>query len=360
MNSPDFSFEESSRRAMILIVIRFLYFVICASAIATFVSPANEPPKIVEGHEIVAFLLMLVLTQSVTAVDIFIPRKRVEVISAVYFGLLVGVLLSYLALQAISPVFDAIRLTQYRGGIGMVITLMLTYFSTSLLVQTRDDFRFVIPYVEFARELKGIRPLILDSSALIDGRVADVVETKILDSKMVVPDFVLKEVQDIADSQDKNRRMRGRRGLEVLAKLQQMPHAEVSVQDTKKNEFDHRGLTVDQRLIELAKDINGRIVTSDFNLNRVAGVQGVEVINLNDVANSLRPRYLPGDTLKVRVIRDGESPGQGVGYLDDGTMVVCEQAREFIGKEIETTVTSVLQSSSGRMIFARPSGVPTR
>lgn len=345
---------------MMLIVLRFVYFIICASAIATFVSPANEPPRIVEGHEFAAFLAMILITQSVTAVDIFIPRKRVEVISAVYFGLLIGVLLSFLALQAISPVFDALKLAQYRGGIGMVITLMITYFSTSLLVQTKDDFRFVIPYVEFARELKGIRPLILDSSALIDGRVSDVVETKILDSKMIVPDFVLKEVQDIADSQDKNRRMRGRRGLDVLTKLQQMPHAEVSVQDTKKTEFEQRGMAVDQRLIELAKDINGRIVTSDFNLNRVAGVQGVEVINLNDVANSLRPRYLPGDTLKVRIIREGEAAAQGVGYLDDGTMVVCEQARESISKEIETTVTSVLQSSTGRMIFARPNSLPAR
>lgn len=282
-------------------------------------------------------------------------------ISAIYFGLLIGVLLSYLMAQAINPVFASMKsMEAYRGGIVMILTLIITYFSTTLLVQTKDDFRFVIPYVEFARELKGVRPLILDSSALIDGRIADVVETKILDSKMIVPDFVLKEVQDIADSQDKNRRMRGRRGLDVLTKLQQMPHAEVSVYDTKKKDADYRGMTVDQRLVELAKDLNGRVVTSDFNLNRVAAVQGIEVINLNDVATSLRPRYLPGDALKVRVIREGEAPGQGVGYLDDGTMVVCEQARELIGKEIETTVTSVLQSSSGRMIFARPNGVPPR
>jgi uncharacterized protein YacL len=346
---------------MFLIVLRAIYFVVCCSFIAVFVHPKNSPPQVVEGHEYVSFVVILALTQVATAVDVFIPRKRVEVISAVYFGLLIGVLLSYLMVQAINPVFAAMKnMEVYRGAIVMVLTLMITYFSTTLLVQTRDDFRFVIPYVEFARELKGVRPLVLDSSALIDGRIADVVETKILDSKMIVPDFVLKEVQDIADSQDKNRRMRGRRGLEVLAKLQQMPFAEVSVYDTKKREHEHRGMTVDQRLVELGKQLNGRIVTSDFNLNRVAAVQGVEVINLNDVANSLRPRYLPGDPLKVRVIRDGEGPGQGVGYLDDGTMVVCEQSRDQIGKEIETTVTSVLQSSSGRMIFARPNTIPPR
>ncbi len=345
---------------MFLLILRFVYLLICTSAIATFVHPSNQPPSMIEGHEILSFFVMLLITQAVTIIDVFIPRKRVEVISAIYFGLLIGVLLSYLMLQAINPVFDALRMQQYRGGVGMVLTLMITYFSSSLLMQTRDDFRFVIPYVEFSRELKGVRPLILDSSALIDGRVSDVVETKIIDSKMIVPDFVLKEVQDIADSQDKNRRTRGRRGLDVLAKLQQMPHAEVSVYDTKKHDGDARTTTVDQRLVELAKDLNGRIVTSDFNLNKVAGVQGVEVINLNDVATSLRPRYLPGDALKVRIIREGEAPGQGVGYLDDGTMVVCEQTRDQIGKEVEVTVTSMLQSSSGRMIFARPTALMPR
>ena len=346
---------------MFLIVLRMIYLLVCTSAIAAFVHPNSKPPQIVEGHEIVAFLLLMLVTQIATLIDIFIPRKRVEVISAVYFGLLIGVLLSYLLVQAINPVFSAMKsMEEYRGGIVMTLTLLITYFSTSMLIQTRDDFRFVIPYVEFARELKGARPLILDSSALIDGRIADVVETKILDSKMIVPDFVLKEVQDIADSQDKNRRMRGRRGLDVLAKLQQMPHAEVSVYDSKNKDAEFRGTAVDQRLILLAKDLNGKVVTSDFNLNKVAGVQGVEVINLNDVATSLRPRYLPGDGLKVRVIREGESQGQGIGYLDDGTMVVCEQSRDLIGKEIETTVTSVLQSSSGRMIFARPNSLPPR
>ncbi len=345
---------------MFLMILRFAYLLICAGAIATFVNTWADPYEVFKNHQFLAFFVMLAISQIATLVDIFTPRKRIEVISAIYFGLLIGVLLSYMMMQTMTPLLETLKLMKYEGPIKLVLTLMMTFLSTSLLVQTRDDFRFVIPYVEFSRELKGVRPLILDSSALIDGRIADVVETKILDSKMIVPDFVLKEVQDIADSQDKNRRMRGRRGLEVLAKLQQMPFAEVSVYDTKKKELDHRGMTVDQRLVELGKDLNGRVVTSDFNLNRVAGVQGVEVINLNDVASSLRPRYLPGDSLKVRIIREGEGQGQGVGYLDDGTMVVCEQARDSIGKEIETTVTSVLQSSSGRMIFARPNGVPPK
>jgi uncharacterized protein YacL len=141
----------------------------------------------------------------------------------------------------------------------------------------------------------------------------------------------------------------------VLTKLQGIAHADVSMREV--DEADGKGISVDQRLVKLAKEIGGRIVTNDFNLNKVASVQGVDVINLNDVASALRPRYLPGEHLLVRVQREGESPGQGVGYLDDGTMVVCEQAQQHIGGDIEAVVTSVLQSSAGRMIFARPEGV---
>jgi uncharacterized protein YacL len=229
--------------------------------------------------------------------------------------------------------------------------LILPYLCISLLLQTKDDFRFVIPYVEFSRELKGGKPLILDSSALIDGRIADVMDTKIIDAQLVVPQFVLHEIQDIADSNDKMRRTRGRRGLDVLSKLQNSPNAEVRMHDAPDRAGDH--LSVDQRLVLLAKELGGRVVTNDFNLNKVASVQGVDVVNLNDVANSLKPRYLPGERVQIRIMKEGESAGQGVGYLDDGTMVVCEQAQHLVGKEIDVIVTSMLQSSAGRMIFGR-------
>jgi uncharacterized protein YacL len=288
------------------------------------------------------------LSQIVTVVDVFFPRKRIEVISSIYFGLLVGVLLSYLLIQALSPVLEGVP---HRNAVVMLTALILPYLCISLLLQTKDDFRFVIPYVEFSRELKGGRPLVLDTSALIDGRIADMAETHVLDSQMIVPQFVLQELQDIADSRDKNRRNRGRRGLEVLSKLQNDPNVEVKMHESRKSDFD--GLPVDQCLVVLAKQMNGRIITNDFNLNKVAGVQGVDVINLNDVANSLKPRYLPGERLLIKVLKEGESQGQGVGYLDDGTMVICEQASHLVGREIDVIVTSVLQSSAGRMIFGR-------
>jgi len=334
-----------------------LYALISAGAIATFISPGaetNHPIPIIESHPFIAFCVLFGITQIVTLVDVIIRRKRVDVLSATYFGVLIGVLLSYLLIQALEPVFATLDRPEYVSGFGMIITLVVTYLCTSFLLQTKDDFRFVIPYVEFARELKGGKPLILDSSALIDGRIADVVETKILDSQILVPSFILHEVQDIADSNDKNRRIRGRRGLDVLSKLQNSKNVEVAVYET-----DHKQVkrdAVDQLLVETAKRLGGRVVTNDFNLNKVASVQGVDVINLNDVANSLKPRYLPGEHLDIKIIKEGESQGQGVGYLDDGTMVVCDHAAQLIGRDVTTIVTSVLQSSAGRMIFVRLPG----
>ncbi|MGH7129528.1 MAG: PIN/TRAM domain-containing protein, partial [Planctomycetaceae bacterium] len=327
---------------MLLNIVRVVYAFVCAGAIVAYLFPASEGierPYLVEKHPFLLAVVLMLLTQAVTVVDVLVRRKRVEVVSAIYFGLLIGMLLSFVLIQALSLVIteDAAG----RDVIVLLITLTLPYLCISLLLQTKDDFRFIIPYVEFARELKGGKPLVLDSSALIDGRIADMLDTHILDSEIVVPQFVLHEVQDIADSNDKNRRTRGRRGLEVLSKLQNSPNAEIRVHETK-NE-DYGGMTVDQRLIEVSKQLGGRIVTNDFNLNKVASLQGIPVINLNDVANSLKPRYIPGERLKIKVLKEGESPGQGIGYLDDGTMVVCEQAQHLIGREIDCIVTSVLQ-----------------
>lgn len=339
---------------MLLIVIRILYAFVCAGAIAAYVTSDSKLPEFVEAHRALTFVMLLVGTQSITVIDILIRKKRVEIISAIYFGLLIGVLLSYLMMLALVPVLSYTGMQAWGDIVNLLCSMLLSYFSISWLLQTKDDFRFVIPYVEFSRELKGGRPLILDSSALIDGRIADVVETKIIDSKMIVPSFILKEVQDIADSSDKSRRTRGRRGLDVLTRLRSMAHTEVELLDVESDDLDAKAKSVDQRLVLVAKDQGGIIVTSDFNLNKVAGVQGVDVINLNEVAAALRPRYLPGDLLRVKIMREGEGAGQGVGFLDDGTMVVCEFSSSLINHEIDATVTSMLQNSAGRMIFARP------
>jgi uncharacterized protein YacL len=333
---------------MLLLVIRSLFVVISAGAIAAFVNAESPaPPPLVANNRFAAFAVLLLLTQLVTFIDILIPRKRIEVVSAVYFGLLIGFLLSYLSRLALDPVV----MPQYQGIVQLVTNLIFPYLCVTLLLQTKDKFRFIIPYIEFAKEVRGGRPYVLDTSAIIDGRIADVIETKIIDAPLIVPSFVLQELQDIADSNDKLRRNRGRRGLDVLSKLQSNPHIEVKLHTVPPEEG--KGMTVDQRLVDLAKKLGGCVVTNDFNLNKVASVQGVDVINLNDLANSLKPRYLPGERLTIKIVKAGEAPGQGVGYLDDGTMVVCEDGGSSIGRETDILVKSVLQSSAGRMIFGR-------
>ncbi len=337
----------------LLFVLRFIYVLICVWVIVALLRPSPNLPTFVDLHPILAFCLLLLVTQIVPLLDVLIAKKRIEIISSIYFGLVVGVLLVYLLVRVLEPVLGGLMVDPYYVRIiEMILFLSIPYACTSFLLQTKDDFRFLIPYVEFSRELKGNRPLVIDSSALIDGRIADLVETRIIDSQLVVPQFVLREVQEVADSADKMRRTRGRRGLEVLSKLQSSAaHADVRVRENAGD--DPPGLSVDQRLVDVAKRMGGRVVTNDFNLSKVAGVQGVEVINLNDIANALKPRYLPGERLRLRILKEGEAAGQGIGYFDDGTMVVCEQANHLIGQDIDIIVTSMLQSSAGRMIFGR-------
>ena len=228
---------------------------------------------------------------------------------------------------------------------------MLCYTCISLLLQTKDDFRFVIPYVEFAREIKGTRPCILDTSVIIDGRIADVVDTQIVDGQLVIPKFVINELQGIADSSDRMRRSRGRRGLDILNRLRNSETIDVQIFDRDLPEF--AGQPVDLKLVALARHLSGKLITNDYNLNKVAQLQDVTVINLNDLANAMKPSFLPGEQISVRVVKAGEEHGQGIGYLDDGTMVVIENGREHIGQQVTIAVTSVIQKSAGRMVFGR-------
>jgi uncharacterized protein YacL len=191
-------------------------------------------------------------------------------------------------------------------------------------------------------------PKLLDTSAIIDGRIADVVTTGFLAGPLVVPRFVLRELQRLADGGDPLRRNRGKRGFEVLKRLQDLQSVNIL-------EADVAGVAdVDTKLVELARERGARVVTTDYNLNRMAELSGVHVLNVNDLANALKPVVLPGESLRVQVLREGKEPGQGVGFLDDGTMVVIEQGRRLLGQEVPVVVTSALQTSAGRMVFARP------
>jgi uncharacterized protein YacL len=202
---------------------------------------------------------------------------------------------------------------------------------------------------------------ILDTSVIIDGRIADICETGFLEGTLVAPQFVLRELQQVADSSDSMKRNRGRRGLDILQKIQKMGGVTVQIVETDFPEVRE----VDLKLIELARRMSGKIVTNDFNLNKVAQLRGVHVLNINELANSLKPVVLPGEVMRVFMLKEGKESGQGVGYLDDGTMVVVDQGKRALGKTIEVTVTSVLQTTAGKMIFCRwpeappPSGEDT-
>jgi len=190
---------------------------------------------------------------------------------------------------------------------------------------------------------------ILDTSVIIDGRIADVCETGFLDGTFILPQFILQELQHIADSPDPMKRARGRRGLDILHKVQKMSRITVSIVD----EDFPKIREVDAKLVALAKILNAKVITNDFNLNKVAELQGVSVLNINELANSLKPVVLPGEVMKVYILKEGKEYNQGVAYLDDGTMVVVENSRRFIGKNADVTVSSVLQTTAGRMIFSK-------
>jgi uncharacterized protein YacL len=347
---------------MLLWFLRGLLVFIVAGIAAFLV---NQFDMSVLTETIVLFGIAL-LTGAIITIDVIFRKKNIAMISALYIGMLVGLALSNFVMIAFRPFTHLIEqnlpatfVTKVQDPIHLFMSLIVTpiicYICVSFLLQTRGDFRFVIPYVEFSKEAKGQRPLLLDTSVIIDGRISDLAETRVFDATLVVPAFVLQELQLVADSSDKLKRNRGRRGLDVLNKLRANTEIDLQTNEIELPEFQNvRG--VDQRLVLLAKHLTAKIVTNDFNLNKLARVQGVDVVNLNDIANALKPVFLPGEAIQVRLSKLGDQPGQAVGYLDDGTMVVAEQGKGHVGEEVKLVVTSVLQTSAGRMIFGRMEG----
>jgi uncharacterized protein YacL len=238
------------------------------------------------------------------------------------------------------------RVGGYIGLGKVMVAIILCYLAVSIVLTTKDDFRLVIPYVEFAKQVRGVRPLLLDTSVLIDGRIDTLGQTGFMDAPLIVPQFVIDELQALADSGDKLKRARGRRGLTLVSKLQTNPYVDVSIDNT-----DLPKQSVDHMLLQLASQQNLRILTTDYNLNKVAQIHGVTVLNLNDLTNAVKSQAIPGEALVVDIVKHGEGAAQGVGYMPDGTMVVVEEAAAHINKSVVLTVTNSLQTSAGRMIF---------
>jgi uncharacterized protein YacL len=341
---------------MILLLLRGLFVFMAAMIAALYsVSLLQSEQLTTFGQVVVATIAAMGASLAIVAADLMTGRKKLAALSGVFLGLIVGLLAAYalsFIVAYIGVLFPGISDILLQG-VNVFIGLVCIYACVSLVLQTKDDFRFVIPYVEFAKEYRGTRPMVLDTSAIIDGRILDIAATQIVQGLLIVPRFVLNELQTISDSADKLKRARGRRGLDIVAKLQNNPAVDVAIEDAPAE-----GATVDQKLLSLAQDLHARILTTDFNLTKVAQLRGVEVVNVNQLAEALRPVVLPGEAMSVRIVKPGEGAGQGVGYLEDGTMVVVEQARDKIGQEIALTVSSSLQTSAGKMIFGRlaPSG----
>ncbi len=332
---------------MALIILRCVFILVAAGLGVSFLQM-----KILESPSAawIVFLGIMAIAVGTISIDIAVRKKRLTTITAVYFGMLVGLAMTYGLGFALVPIIGHID-QKYHDPAQLVLGVVLCYLCISLLMQTKDDFRFIIPYVEFAKEVKGLKPCVLDTSVVIDGRIADVVETHVFDGQLIMPKFVISELQAIADSSDRLRRGRGRRGLDILNRLRGNHDIELVIYEHDLPEF--AGLSVDLKLVALAKNIQGKLLTNDYNLNKVAKLQGVTVINLNDLANSLKPVFLPGERIEVRIVKPGEEAGQGIGYLEDGTMVVIEGGRERVNQIIPVTVTSVLQTSAGRMVFGK-------
>jgi uncharacterized protein YacL len=290
--------------------------------------------------------------------DIFTPKKKLGALAGVFFGLIVGIIISAVLtypIEMIAGSYNINLIPKALLALKFMLGICICFLTISTVMRTKDDVRFVIPYVEFAKQTKGARPLVLDTSAIIDGRIADLCQSKLFDAPVVVPRFVLNELQLVADSADKLKRNRGRRGLDILNKMQTNPAIEVEIDDTMFAEVEEvKG--VDQKLVMFTKACNGRLATTDYNLSKVAQVREVDVVNINDLANSLKVVALPGETMEVKIIKPGEEVEQGIGYLDDGTMVVVEGARNKIGRELLISITSSLQTSAGKMIFGKFEG----
>lgn len=282
----------------------------------------------------------------IVAMEIFLRPIYVRGLSAAVFGLLFGLIMARLVTDA----FLLVPMPQMLGSsVQLAFTIVFCYLGMVMALRSKDEFSVIIPYVKFEQQGKTEELVLLDTSVIIDGRIADIAKTRFIEGKFIIPRFVLKELQQIADSQDSLKRNRGRRGLDVLNKIQKSTNIDVRIHE---EDFPEVG-EVDAKLVKLAKKIQAKIFTNDFNLNKVAELQGVTVLNINELANALKPVVLPGEVMEVRLVKEGKEYNQAVAYLDDGTMVVVENSRRLIGQRIEAEVTSVIQTAAGRMIFAK-------
>ena len=282
----------------------------------------------------------------IVLIDVFFKQYTVRNILAVILGLALGLLTQRLFMMVVAYAHFTSEVTR---NFGIATAIIFSYLGIITILRGQDEFSLMIPFVHLDSKGPGEEMILLDTSVIIDGRIADIANTHFLSSKLILPRFVLKELQLIADSSDPLKRNRGRRGLDVLNAIQSNPNIQVKIHELDFPEFN----TVDAKLVKMGQVLQAKVFTNDYNLNKVAELQGVKVLNINDLANALKPMVMPGEEMEIKILKEGKEQEQGVAYLDDGTMVVVDNGRRRLGHTVKVTITSVLQTQAGRMIFAK-------
>ncbi len=282
----------------------------------------------------------------IVLLDVFFKQYTVRNILSVIAGFALGLLTQRLFMMVLAYAHFPEDVNQ---TFGVATAIIFSYLGIITILRGQDEFSLMIPFVHLDSKGPGEEMILLDTSVIIDGRIADIANTHFLSSKLILPRFVLKELQLIADSSDPLKRNRGRRGLDVLNSIQSNPNITVKIHELDFPEFN----TVDAKLVKMGQVLQAKVFTNDYNLNKVAELQGVKVLNINDLANALKPVVMPGEEMEIKILKEGKEQEQGVAYLDDGTMVVVDNGKRRLGSTVKVTITSVLQTQAGRMIFAK-------
>jgi len=293
----------------------------------------------------------LAIALAIVSLEYVVQKTPLDTLMISIIGIIMGLVAAKILDYGIS-LFGIPKVSDFFDKFSMLIKILFAYFGMVIAVGKKDELDLLDKDIfKLSKKKNTYEPVILDTSAIIDGRIYDMAETKFILATLVIPKFVLAELHFLADSNDAIKRNRSKRGLDIVAKLQKSENV-----TTKIYEKDYSGIKdTDTKLTELAKELHCKIITTDFNLNKMASIQGITVLNINDLANSLTPIFLPGESVMIFLVKEGSQQNQAVGYLDDGTMVVAEDGRKYVGKRVELNVTSIIQTSSGRMVFGRVS-----
>lgn len=323
-------------------IVRALFVLACSISgyFIAYYMAYNNSYALLQGFA--GFIIGFIVALLVIRVEKDIRKLSLRIIAGGVIGMVVGLLIALMLGFGLNMVVKITQNQQIVPWIYMLLTGILGYLGLVLGSKKAEEFSF-----RSTEEKENVNHRLLDTSVIIDGRIADICDAGFLDGALTVPRFVLNELQFIADSSDSMKRSRGRRGLDVLNRMQKS--LSINIEIVEQDFPKIKG--VDGKLVALAQKLNAKLLTNDYNLNKVAELQGVRVLNVNELANAMKPVVLPGEQMTVKIIREGKEPGQGVGYLDDGTMIIVDSAQKMINSTVDVVVTSVLQTTAGRMIF---------